>query len=122
MMDAIVIAPYARSFPFDILVLPPCSFCFMLPFSLIKKANKISTEKDINSLDVIISKMRGLGSCSHAQLEYLDEMEKIRAEMFEMITKSEMQCHHPADDGSDECGEIDDCMYHSLLQCLEVPQ
>jgi len=42
-----------------------------------------------------------------------------RAEAFEVLTQSELGCNHHAGDGSDDCGNIDDCMYHALAALLE---
>lgn len=42
-----------------------------------------------------------------------------RAAVFEILTQSKMECRHPADDDSADCGEIDDCLYHSLLKLSE---
>lgn len=49
----------------------------------------------------------------------LGRLKADRAAAFEMLTQSEMQCSWPEGDGSDDCGNIDDCMYHSLLALLE---
>jgi hypothetical protein len=62
-------------------------------------------------------------------LKLMSEVERLRAEnaalkrnaaeAVEIITQSEMRCNHIADDGSDDCGNIDDCVYHALRACFE---
>lgn len=39
-----------------------------------------------------------------------------RVELFEIVTQSEMRCNCPSDDGSDDCANIDDCLFHSMLR------
>lgn len=41
-------------------------------------------------------------------------------EVREILTHSEMQCHHPADDGSDDCGNVDDCIFHAVMQAIDA--
>lgn len=50
----------------------------------------------------------------YEQAALVERLLKDRAEAFDAI-KLSMRCHRPADDGSDDCTNIDDCMYHSLL-------
>ena len=44
----------------------------------------------------------------------VEALEAALRETFRMLTESGMQCNHPEEDG--ECGNIDDCMFHSVLR------
>ena len=31
-----------------------------------------------------------------------------------------LRCNHPADDGSDDCNNSDDCLYHGILEIIDA--
>lgn len=49
----------------------------------------------------------------------IERMESALGEVREIITQSTIQCNHILAETPDECGNVDDCVFHALVQCCD---